>query len=146
MREGKRDGFTYWKRPWDKWLILAAAILEILSLWMNLQEYNRISAAGFLSASEWADYAAQKGLQCGLNGILAASFFGIFLIGAFARSQRRARLAEGVLLLLLALAWGAVGAASHLALRNGQGFLWGLLLLLAFGAAAYKFWRYRKTG
>lgn len=119
MRGGKQDGFTYWKRPWDKWLILAAALLELLSLWMNLQEYNRISAAGFLSASEWADYAAQKGLQCGLNGILATSFFGIFFIGAFVRSQRRARLAAGVLLLLLALAWegGRGCVASGLAKR-----------------------------
>lgn len=65
MREGKRDGFTYWKRPWHKWVILVAALLQLLCLWMNLQEYNRISDAGFLSASEWADYAAQKGLQCG---------------------------------------------------------------------------------
>lgn len=75
------NGFTYWKRPWYQWLILAAAILQLLCLWINLQEYHDLSAAGILTGSAWADYAAQKRSQCALNGLLAACFSGHFLIG-----------------------------------------------------------------
>ena len=54
------NGFTYWNRPWQKWAVLTAAVLQLLCLWMNIREYNSISAAGILSASQWAEYAAQK--------------------------------------------------------------------------------------
>ena len=90
------NGFTYWKRPWYQWLILAAAILQLLCLWMNLQEYHDLSAVGILTGSAWADYAAQKRSQCALNGLLAACFSGHFLIGICAHSPKAARLAEGI--------------------------------------------------
>lgn len=140
----KRDGYTYWKRSWHKWLILAAAILQLLCLWMNVREYREYAAAGILSASAWAVYAAQKIWQCALNGVMAACFSGVFLIGMFAQSQRAARLAEGVLLLLLAAACGGAGMALHLFSRSGKGLLWVLILLIALGGAAYDLWQYRK--
>lgn len=103
------ESFRYWKRPRHKWFVLTAAILQLLCLWMNAQEYQKIAKAGILSASEWARFAAQKILQCGFNSLTAAIFLGIFLIGALARSQRAARLAEGWLMLGLAAAWGGHG-------------------------------------
>ena len=100
------DNFTYWKRPWHKWIVLAAALVQLLCLWTNIQEYRFVSGTEIFSSSGWARYAVQQGLQCALNGMMAAAFLGIFLIGIWTRSQRAARLAEGLLLLFLALAWG----------------------------------------
>ncbi len=140
----KRDGFSYWKRPWYKWLILATAILQLLCLWMNIREYHRIFTAGILSASEWAGYAASKKWQCAINGVLSSCFLGTFLIGIFAQSQRAARLAESVLLLLLSLAWGAAGFVLHLFTPSMKGLFWVLILLIAFGGAVHGFWQYRK--
>ena len=106
----KNEGFIYWRRPRHKWFVLAAGALQLLCLWMNVQEYGEISAAGVLSASQWADFAAQKNFQCAVNGLLAACFFGVFAVGMLAGSRRAARRLEGALLLLLAAAWGAAGA------------------------------------
>jgi len=142
--EEKQEGFSYWKRPWHKWLILAAAVLQLLCLWMNIQEYHSISAAGILSASQWADYAASKIWQCAMNGVMLTCFFGTFLIGVFVQSQRAARLAEGVLLLLLSFAWGAAGFALHLFSPDLRGLFGVLILLIAFGGAVYDLWRCRK--
>ena len=138
------NGFTYWNRPWQKWAVLTAAVLQLLCLWMNIREYNSISAAGILSASQWAEYAAQKSFQCVLNGMVAAYFSGIFLIGILVHSQKAARLAEGILLLLLAFAWGAAGFALPLFSLNGRGIFGVLLLVLMLAGAAYGLWQYRK--
>ena len=139
------NGFTYWKRPWYQWLILTAAILQLLCLWMNLQEYHDLSAAGILTGSAWADYAAQKRSQCALNGLLAACFSGHFLIGICAHSPKAARLAEGIFLLLLALAWGAAGLALQLFSRNGKGALAVLILASALTGAVYSLLKFRKS-
>lgn len=138
-------GHTYWKRPWHKWLILATAILQLLCLWMNLREYRSISAAGILSDPAWTDYAAQKRLQCALNGMMAACFSGHFLIGVLARSPKTARLAEGLLLLLLALAWAAACLVLQLFSRNGKGALAALILVSALAGAVCCLLQYRKN-
>ncbi len=140
----KQDEFTYWKRSWHKWLILAVAIIQLLCLWMNIQEYNRIFTVGILSTSEWADYAASKNWQCAINGVMAGCFLGTFLIGIFAKSQRTARLAEGVLLLFLFFVCGTIGFTLHLFSLSGKGLVWILILLIAFGGAIHNFWQYRK--
>lgn len=134
------ENFRYWKRPRHKWFVLATAILQLLCLWMNAREYQEIAKAGILSASEWARFAAQKILQCGFNSLTAAIFLGIFLIGALARSQRAARLAEGWLMLGLAAAWGAMGLALQRTSPGGYGIFWSLLLLLLLGGGVYTLW------
>lgn len=136
--------FTYWKRPWHKWLVLVAVFSQFLCLWMNIQEYNDISRAGILSASEWANYVAQKNWQCAINGVLVVCFLGTFLIGIFAQSQKGARLIEGLFLLFLALAWGVVGFTLHLISLSGKGLFWSLILLMASGGAIYDLLQYHK--
>lgn len=146
MRGGEnQDGFSFWKRPWHKWLILAAAILQLLCLWMNMREYSDISAAGILSDSEWADYAASKIWECAMNGLLLSCFSGTFLIGIFVQSQRAAWLAEGVYLLLLSFAWGLTGFALHLFSPDRKGLFVVSILLIAVGGAVHSFYQYRKS-
>ena len=141
MRTTKdRAEFIYWKRPWHKWAVLVGALSQLLCLWMNIQEYNNISRVGILSAAEWANYALEKGWQCGMNGILAACVLGVFLLGIFSRSPKGARLAEGLLLLLLALAWGAAGVALRWFSSTRTGLFWVLILITTVGGAAYSFW------
>jgi len=135
-----KDEFVYWKRPGYKWVVLAAAVLQILCLWMNVREYNRIFAAGILSASEWEAYAASKIWQCALNGLLVYCFAGSFMIGMFVKSRREARMAETVFSLILALAWGAAGFLLHLFSASAKGAVWALILLIAIGGAVYNFW------
>ena len=121
LNQGHSD-FTYWKHSWHKWGILVAAILQLLALWMNIREYSNISRIGILSTVEWTSYASQKYWQCAINIVLIICFLGTFLIGAFARSRKGARLGEAFLLLLLAFAWGAVflDQQIHRILWNGH--------------------------
>ena len=74
--------FSYWKRPWHKWLILAAAVLQLLNLWLNLRQYRQVVAAGVFSAAEMASYAHDTALRCAFSGLLAACFFAVLSIPA----------------------------------------------------------------
>ena len=140
---GNRE-FIYWKRPWHKWAIIIGAFSQLLCLWMNVREYSRIARAGVLSAEQWASYALTAQWQCAVNGVAAACFLGIFLIGTFARSKKEARLFEGLFLLLLALAWGAAALALHPFSSDFRGAFWAILFIIALGGAAHSLSQYRK--
>lgn len=139
------DKFAYWKRPWHKWIVLTAGVLQLVFLWMNIREYNGISSAGILSASAWADFAAWKHLQCSINGILAVLLMGFFAIGVSAGTQKKARLAESVLMLLSASGWIAAGAVLHMFSSDGKGLVFILIFLLTLAASAYSFCKYKKA-
>lgn len=140
---GQAERFTYWKRPWHKWIILAAAALQLLCLRMNVQEYGRLSGSGIFSGSEWERYAVANNFKCAVNGMAAAGFLGIFLIGLLTRSQKSARLTEGLLLLFWALAWGAAGLVLSLTSPGGNRIVWAFILLLTLGGGIYSLWQYR---
>lgn len=137
----KSENYTYWKRPWQKWIVLIAGVLQIISLSLNIQEYKDVAGTRIFSSSVWDSYAVQQSFQCAINGFSAALFLGVFLIGIIARSKKVARIAEGVLLLVLALVWGGVGFVLRITSQNGIKIIWGLLLLLTFCGGVYNLWK-----
>lgn len=141
---GKNPDCRYWRRPWHKWIILTVEILQLLFLWMEIREREELFTAGIFSAPTWESYAARSNFSCAVHGLTAALFLGVFLIGLLARSRRSARLAEGLLLLLLALAWGTAGATLGLASQDEGKLLWAFFLLLTLGAGVYGLWKCRK--
>ena len=118
----KSENFIYWRRPWQKWLVLIAGILQLINLSLNVQEYKDIAKVGIFSSYEWESYAVQQSFVCALNGLTAAIFLGIFLIGIFARSQK-------------------VGSVLQITSQSTAKIIWGLLLVATFGGSIYTFWR-----
>ena len=139
----KSDDFTYWKRPWQRWLVLVTGIFQVISLSLNIQEYKDIVQAGIFSSTACDSYSVEQSFQCAINGLTAAIFLGIFLIGIFVRSQKGARKAEGIFLLVVALIWGIVGFVLQLTSQSGIRNIWGLLLIVLFGGSIYTFWNSR---
>ena len=127
--------FPYWKRSGLRWLVLGAGVLQLVSLAMQLSDWQAIAGAGIFSAAEWQRYCAREALHCGCTGLMAAMFLGSFAIGQRARSRRAARRAEGVMLLVLAAVWaaGAIGLHTVLTVTLGQ-TLFELVLLAALAA------------
>lgn len=137
----QQEKFFYWKRPRAKWFCLAGGILELLVLWRNIREYNRIAAAGIFSPAAWTDYAEGQIHLCVSNGIAASLLLGSFLIGNLAQSQRSARRAEGLLLLFLAL---VAGIALCLSSTDVSVVFWVVVMLACLGGAACSFGKHRK--
>lgn len=135
------ENFTYWKRPWAKWCVLAGALLQIPGISGRLREYRLISAGELLGELAKAEYAerAKFGLAC--SGILMAVLLGAFCIGCLARSKRQARLAESVLFLVMAAAWA--GAYFLLGMHT-RGLIWAVFLVMLLGSGGYSFWEWKK--
>lgn len=145
MSEPQNGEYTYWKRPWNQWVVLAAGFLQLASLRMNIQEYQDIYDAGIFSASEWEIYAAEQIWRCILNGTLAACLLGIFVTGRFAKNRKAAKLMEGLLLLIMATLLAGMGMRLQLYLSGGKCIVWLLLVLIALGGAIYDLLQFRKA-
>lgn len=139
----QKESFSYWKRPYQKWIVLAAAVFQLVALAMNLKDLGEIAGSGALSDSERELYLIEKSLQCAIFAMTTLLFFGGFLIGCFVKSHRAARTAEGGMLVCLTLAWGVAGGVLHLATAEESQMLWGFILVLAIGGSIYSFWKAR---
>lgn len=138
--------FVYRKHPWQKWLLFTAGVLQVIVLLLNLQEYNEIASIkdNIYTAAEWELYTLQQSFQISLKSAFAVICLGCFLIGIFSRSKKAARIAEGLLLLLLAVAWGSIGVMFQFTSVNGIKFIWFSLLLLTFFGSLYTLYKSRK--
>lgn len=141
------SGYTYWKKPWAKWCVLAAGLLQLLSLWIDLNGYRQVLSIWnhVMSDAAWMDYSSQAVQRCSVKALTAAVFFGILIVGRIARSEKAARWSEGILLLTLALLWGAAGLCFLTLRYGGHELLWWMLLLLAMlGGGIFVLYKSRK--
>lgn len=135
------ENFTYWKRPWAKWCVLAGAVLQLAAMEMKLREYRTVVDSGVFSEQVRAEYIAGTRLSLACSGLLAAMLLGAFCIGCLARGKRQARLAESVLFLVLAAAWA--GAYFLLGMHT-RGLIWAFFLVMLLGSGGYSFWEWKK--
>ena len=122
-----------WRRPWHRWCVLAAGLLQLCVLRSYIQEWRQLAA---LVSPEELD-AAHMGFRCGLCGLLAGIFLGEFLIKSLVSSQRGNRLAEGILLLSLTIAWIVVRAVLPI-----YWIWWAFYFLLLLCGSIWSFWKY----
>ena len=140
-KETGDTGYTFWKRPWGKWCVLAGAVLQLAAMEMKLREYRTVVDSGVFSEQVRAEYIAGTRLSLACSGLLAAMLLGAFCIGCLARSKRQARLAESVLFLVLAAAWA--GAYFLLGMHT-RGRIWAFFLVMLLGSGGYSFWEWKK--
>lgn len=125
-------------RPWARWLLLAAAVIELWLIGYGIWEYRRIAAADTFSPETLAVWAAGERFRWLICGTLALEFLFYFLTWKTARDSQRMRLAEAVLYGLMAAVW-LTGACwlPFSALEGWKKLLWGLMTLIAAGGMAH---------
>jgi len=140
------SAFSYWKRPWHRWVILIVGILQLVALWLHIQEYRNLAGVQerIFSAAEWEQIAAQQLMQCSISALMAAVFFSVLIIGHFSHSKRFARLADGILCVVVGLVWGAAGLLLPMRYSTGDTLLWLVILLLALGGGVITLWQNAK--
>lgn len=141
----KKQSFSYWKQPWGKWAVLAAAIAEIWIFWDDLTEYQTVLSLNIYSASAWNQYAVHQKSECMLDALIAAALIGIFLIGALARSKKSARLAESLLVLSMAAAIGIWMLVCYPQLSLSLTAVFLVILAITLVGGFYLLSQYRKT-
>ena len=107
------EKYNYWKKPWHKWAVLGGAILQMIGLYLRIQEYRDISRpeirAQLFSESGWESYVTQQYFQFSISIIMICLFLGCFVIGIYSRSKRTSDISTGVLLIIFTLFWCVVG-------------------------------------
>lgn len=121
--------------------MLTAAILQIVSLWLNVQDYLQIAAAGVLSPDTWRHYSQQQTVRCINNILVITIFFGILIISFFAKSYKAARLSEGVLLALLAAGWFFANLILDITGQTSYFLYWAFILIVTIIGAAVSFYK-----
>lgn len=139
---GSNCDFSYWKKPWLKWLTLAVGLLQLPLLYGKIQDYNQVIHANIFSPESLSEYIMQQKFSCMVTIVIAVGFLGAFFIGLFARSKRSSDLAEIILLFGLAaiLTAGMIiwGPAIH-----GL-WLWVVILCLVWGVDIFTIFQFMK--
>ncbi len=144
-----KENFSYWKKPYQKWLVLLGSMLLSLSSWMRLQEFNDIRNLAnrdeLLSPSAWENYAQNFYFIFAINIMILALFLTCFIIGILAKSEKAARFSEAMALAFLSLLWCAFGVEFVIPIGGFMLVTWAILLLVAIGGAIYSYWKSRKA-
>ena len=139
--------YIYWKKPWAKWCVLATGLMQLLLLWMNLNDYRQVSSVWdqIMSGDAWKSYASKTLFNCSLNGFMALLFFACLLNGSLAHSERSARRNDGIMLLVWAMLWGAARLCfPQLQYIGREIFWWWFLFFVALGGGIFSLFRSRK--
>ena len=144
------EQFTFWKRPWEKWIVLLAAAVHFICLWINISDYQEFYGVmeQIFSTNEFEKWKTEKLYQCSIYGIATVIFLGEFLIGTLSHRNRTAEMAGGLFLLIVGISWLIIGFILGFgSLDNGKVF-WFLLnsCMIVIGMYfVWKSWRSEKT-
>ena len=125
-----KPDFTYWKHPWQKWLLLLAAGLVLIGLVQLLSDFRELTAVGdrIFSPDLLARTLAAAKMRLLLNGLLLIACVWSLLTGLLAHRKQSARFSELVLALVLTAVYG-IGLKSSWTLLPDRWF-WSLVLAI----------------
>ena len=141
--DNSSEQFTYWKRPWGKWIVLLVAAVNFIYLWINISSYQEFSGImeQIYSTNEFETWKIEKLFRCSLYGIATAIFLGAFLIGILSHRKRTAEMAGGLLLLIVGVSWLIIGFILGFGALDNWKIFWLLLNSCAIAIGIYFMWK-----
>lgn len=134
------------RKPWHRWVLLAAAAIELWSIWYGIQEYQRISSLQIFAVESFTVWASSNHLQRLLFGSLAATCLFYFFTWNVPPQSRHMYLLECIWVGLLIVAWiASLWLLPFHALPYKGQILWGIAALLLASLPGYSIWQYFKT-
>ncbi len=146
MKRYQKAEFTYWRKPWHKWIVLALVVIEIVCVLHLWDEYRFVcdNATKLFAEEAFKAYQINQIFTMLLFSLCAFTFFACFVVGMFAKTRKAARLSEGVFFAVMAIAWIAASFVVPFIVPGGPRFRWGMLLVVLIGAAVYSYMESRK--
>ena len=136
--------FNYWGKAWMKWAVLAGGLLTLFSLYEKIRDYQIVVESEIYSNEMLIRYMAQQKFSCLTTLICTLVFFGVFLIGSFARSRRSAKRAEALLLMSMAVIIAAGIVIWGPFLTTVMLVEWIVIAILSMGIGLYSFMKHGK--
>lgn len=79
--KNQADNYVGWKKPWHKWVVLTAGIVQLIRFFVDVNEYREIANSGIFSDTAWEMYAMLKREQFSIKLLSAVCLLIIFVIG-----------------------------------------------------------------
>lgn len=143
QNENKPKIYFYWKYSWQKRLILIGGILQIIVLFLNIQNFYEILLVKdkIFSSTQWDIYVAEQSFNCVINAFLAGILLGIFFIGIYSKNEKIAGKAEVILLFIFALILVIIGFILKWNTVYEIKIRWFVLLIATLSGAFYIMWK-----
>lgn len=149
MNGGKRG-----QKTWVRWLMLAAALCNLLGSWLSIAQWRRITAIsaqliseGLFTPDSLALWQAEQQFQWMISGTLVLVFLVQFAVWGRARDTRTDCAAWLLVYLLVGAAWAASPWLLSFDRWDGpRKFVWGLMILLPAIFAGYSLLKWRRAG
>ena len=138
----EEEEYSYFKKPWQKWLSMLLAILMLVLVYGRLKDVSVVLNSDILSPENLAIYIIQQENHIFFGLIICAGLLVQSMFISTCKTKSNARRAEAISFLVLGLAllgWIAFKGAEYASLLN-VGF--GILFLLLSG---FSFYRYKKN-
>ncbi len=144
----KNETFSYWKKPYQKWLVLFGTFLVLISLYFRIQDFINISNLetrnDLFSQSGWEKYLMQQYFGFAIYGIIMGILVGCFIIGCVAKSNKSARKSEVFLLISLGVLWCIFGVSIGIWIDTIALIFWAILAIAILAYGVYSFFKARR--
>ena len=135
--KNQADNYVGWKKSWHKWVVLTAGIVQLISFFVDVNEYREIANSGIFSDTAWEMYAMLKREQFSIKLLSAICLLIVFVIGIFAKDKITLKRAEIFALLSILIIWVVIGICFQLVSYDHSQILFGTFCLLIGGALAF---------
>ena len=135
--KNQADNYVGWKKSWHKWVVLTAGIVQLISFFVDVNEYREIANSGIFSDTAWEMYAMLKREQFSIKLLSAVCLLIVFVIGIFAKDKITLKRAEIFALLSILIIWVVIGICFQLVSYDHSQILFGTFGLLIGGALAF---------
>ena len=135
--KNQADNYVGWKKPWHKWVVLTAGIVQLISFFVDVNEYREIANSGIFSDTAWEMYSMLKREQFSIKLLSAICLLIVFVIGTFAKDKITLKRAEMFALLSIFIIWVIIGICFQLVSYDHSQILFGAFCLFIGGALAF---------
>ena len=143
------ESYTFWRKPWHKWLILAVAVLQMVGLWFQIQDYRAISQnevrTKLFSQSAWESYATQQHFHFAISSLIIGVVLFCFFLGFFAKSKKIAELSTGILLIVFSFIWCLISFFIPIFTEISMTIFWGVFLIILLVGGIHSIWQSKKS-
>lgn len=144
----QNNEFVYWKKPWHRWMVLGAVVLQVIALYLKIHDFQQISRPEIrnqiFSQVGWETYAANQYFQYALLFMTICIFLYSFIIGFFVHSKKTLNVFMSILWIIVTLLWGIVGFVIPVFGNKTNMTIWLFILLISFAATVFSIRESRK--
>ena len=138
------ETFSYWKKPYEKWLLLLQGILVFITLYFDMKNFIDISDPEYrnriFTQIEWQNYVMKRYFSFTISILLISIFIGLFIIGCVVKREKTARRSEGILFIVLGILWCFIRVPIKI-LDDFTLNIWVILLICIVVGAFYSIYK-----